>query len=173
MSRIASAGSTIVDYKSEAQKSFDKNVAAKISGSTGKISLSFAAPARAELSVTEIVQDIQRQVVRFKCRLIDIFQDFDKTKNGVISRVNYLRAFGRSQIKISEAHKIKLANAFCTAGDMGDVNYKRLCQRIDEVNVIKGLDKNPNASTATAAVHAVTTFAGSNAVRKRARNELS
>ena len=87
--------------------------------------------------------------------------------------MNYLRAFGRSQIEISEAHKLKLADAFRTAGDMGDVKYKSLCQRIDEVSVIKGLNKDPNASTATAAVHAVTSFGGASVVRKLVQRVLS
>ena len=82
MSRIARAGSNIItntstDYRSDAQKEFDKNVAAKLAAATGKMSLNFAPPAPADLSVTEIVQEIQRQVVKFKCRLIDIFQVCD------------------------------------------------------------------------------------------------
>jgi len=126
----------------------------------GKMSLSFKAPPPPELSVDEIIREVQRQVIKFKCRLIDIFQDYDRTRNGVISRTNYLRAFGRSVLVISEAQKNKLADAFCTVGDMRDVNYKRMCRRIDEVSVIKGLDKDPNASTKTAPINAVTGYAG-------------
>ena len=93
MSRIVKAGNTIItyttststtsgstsgygtkNYRSVAHTNFDENVAAKLAGATGKMSLRFARPARAELSVTEIVEEIQRQVVKFKCRLIDIFQ---------------------------------------------------------------------------------------------------
>ena len=40
----------------------------------GKMSLTFAKPAPPELSVDDIIRDIQRQVIKFKCRLIDIFQ---------------------------------------------------------------------------------------------------
>lgn len=142
----------------------------------GKMSLSFKAPPPPELSVDEIIQKVQRQVIKFKCRLIDIFQDYDRTRNGVISRSNYLRAFGRSVLVLSEAQKNKLADAFSTVGDMRDVNYKLMCRRIDEVSVIKGLDKDPNASTKTAPINAVTGYAGigklSSAEREIAETKL-
>ena len=83
----------------------------------------------------------------------------------MISRSNYLRAFGRSVLVLSEAQKNKLGDAFSTVGDMRDVNYKLMCRRIDEVSVIKGLDKDPNASTKTAPINAVTGYAGTGKVR--------
>ena len=95
MSRIVRAGNTIVTYttttttstsksryeipcyKTEAHKSFDENVFAKLSGKTGKIDLRDNGPALVVWSIDGIIQEIQRQVVKFKCRLIDIFQVCD------------------------------------------------------------------------------------------------
>ena len=92
MSRIVRAGNTIVtytttttttssssqyetkSYRSEAHKAFDEKVSAQLSGKTEKVSLSATGPSLVVWSVDGIVEEIQRQVIKFKCRLIDIFQ---------------------------------------------------------------------------------------------------
>ena len=95
----------------------------------------------------EAVLDEYRRAVQIRrIHLKPTFQDFDRTKNGHVTKLQFLRVLDLLRISASEAVLQELCRKYMDKGNVDEVNYVDFCEDIDGATQLYGVGQEHNHS---------------------------
>ena len=132
-------------------KGIDKNPCARVAPVTQNDTLlarrKYLATNPAQVEDIQNLLDQYRQAVQTKrIHLKPIFQDFDITKNGHVSKDQFLRVLNLLRITAPQTELQKLLRRYMDLGNVDEVNYVDFCEDVDNEKQLFGVGRDFNHS---------------------------
>ena len=101
----------------------------------------------AEPDLVEQVLDQYRTAVKIqRMHLKPVFQDFDRTKNGHVTKLQFLRVLDLLRINAPDHINQQLLRRYMDKGNVDEVNYVDFCEDIDGATQLYGVGQEHNHS---------------------------
>jgi len=97
--------------------------------------------------VHEILEQYRTAVKNNRIHLKPVFQDFDITKNGHVTKDQFLRTLNQLRISAPQHILTKLLRRYMDKGNIDEVNYVDFCEDIDGSEQLFGVNQGFNHST--------------------------
>lgn len=93
------------------------------------------------------VLDQYRNAVRIqRMHLKPVFQDFDRTKNGHVTKLQFLRVLDLLRINAPDSVNQQLLRRYMDKGNVDEVNYVDFCEDVDGATQLYGVGQEHNHS---------------------------
>lgn len=93
-----------------------------------------------------VLDEYRSAIVRRRIHLKPVFQDFDRTSNGHVTKVQFLRVLDLLKISAPEAITQAVLRRYMDKGNVDEVNYVDFCEEVDGANQLFGVTQAHNHS---------------------------
>ena len=93
--------------------------------------------------LTQLIRRLQKIVNEERIRISEFLRDFDKLRSGTITVKQLRLGFNMAKIQLSNHEFELLIDNFHCPDKQGYVFWNKICDMIDEVHTVKGLERDP------------------------------
>lgn len=97
--------------------------------------------------VNAILEEYKVAVKNKRIHLKPVFQDYDITRNGHVTKAQFLRVLDLLRINAPESITQQLLRRYMDKGNVDEVNYQDFCEDIDGAEQLFGVNQGFNHST--------------------------
>lgn len=97
--------------------------------------------------VNAILEEYKVAVKNKRIHLKPVFQDYDITRNGHVTKAQFLRVLDLLRINAPESITQQLLRRYMDKGNVDEVNYQDFCEDIDGAEQLFGVSQGFNHST--------------------------
>jgi Ca2+-binding EF-hand superfamily protein len=99
-----------------------------------------------EEELSAVLDEYRRAVGIRRMHLKPVFQDFDRTKNGHVTKLQFLRVLDLLKINAPEHVTQEILRRYMDKGNVDEVNYVDFCEDVDGATQLYGVGQEHNHS---------------------------
>jgi Ca2+-binding EF-hand superfamily protein len=99
-----------------------------------------------EEEIQPILEEYRTAVQNKRIHLKPVFQDFDITKNGHVTKAQFLRVLDLLKIAAPDNITMMLLRRYMDKGNLDEVNYVDFCEEVDNETMLFGVGRDFNHS---------------------------